>query len=97
MEFGGLLKSTRKAGDLTQEEIAPLVNISRSTISKLERGDMPLKAEDLIRWLQVVQAKVNTSNTTPLEAGITLINGVDIGHLTEMLTQAVSGFINFFY
>ena len=94
MGFGFVLKATRKAADLTQEQIAPLVNISRSTISKLERGEMVLKAEDLINWLQVVQTRLNT---TPIEAGITLINGVDIVTLTEMLTQVVGGFINFFY
>ena len=96
MNFGALLRETRKQADLTQEEIAPLVHISRPTVSKLENGERALKAEDLINWLQVVQSKVNTSNTTPLEVGLTLINGVDIVQLTDMLTQAVNGFINFF-
>ena len=97
MDLGAFLRETRKQADLTQEEIAPLVNVSRPTVSKLENGDRALKAEDLINWLQVVQTKVNTSNTTPLEVGLTIINGVDIGQLADMLTQAVNGFINLFY
>lgn len=95
MNLGAFLRETRKSINLTQEEIAPLVHISRPTVSKLENGERALKAEDLINWLQVVQSRVNTSNTTPLEAGITFVNGVDIVVLTEMLTQAVSGFIRF--
>ena len=98
MNFGTVLKTTRKAVDLTQEQMAPLVNISRSTISKLERDEMPLKAEDLIRWLQVVQSRIRVSgNTTPIEAGISLVQGVDIVALSQMLTTLVGGIIRFFY
>lgn len=95
MNIGQLLKETRDRIDLTQEEMSPLVFISRSTISKLERNEMPIETLDFIRWLQVVQSKLQISNTTPLEAGITFINGVDIVVLTEMLTQVVSGFASF--
>ncbi|MEK4715373.1 helix-turn-helix domain-containing protein [Sporosarcina sp. FSL K6-5500] len=96
MNFGSFLITSRKAVNLTQEQIAPLVNISRSTISKLERDEMTLKAEDLIRWLQVVQSKTRmSSNTTPLEAGISLIHGVDIVALSQMLTNLVGGVIYF--
>ena len=90
----GFLRETRERADLTQEEMAPLMQVSRSTITKLERGDRALKFDDCIRWLQVVVSRINTSNTTPLEAGITYINGVDIVQLAEMLTQVVSGFIS---
>jgi len=96
MNFGAVLKATRKSVKLTQEEIAPLVQISRSTISKLERDEMSLKAEDLIRWLQVIQSRTRMSgNTTPLEAGISLIHGVDIVALSQMLTNLVGGVIHF--
>ena len=93
----GFLRETRKKADLTQEEMAPLMQVSRPAISKIENGERILKAEDLIKWLQVVVSRLNTSNTTPIEAGITLVNGVDIVTLTETLTQFVSGFIKFFY
>lgn len=97
MNFGALLKATRKAVDLTQEQIAPLVHISRTSISKLERGDMPLKADDLVKWLQVVGARMQVSNPAlPIEAGIALVHGVDILALTEMLTKVVGGVIYLF-
>ncbi|MEK5038823.1 helix-turn-helix domain-containing protein [Sporosarcina sp. FSL K6-3457] len=95
MNFGMALKATRKAVKLTQEEIAPLVNISRSTISKLERDEMPLKSDDLLRWLQVVQSRLQSANTTPIEVGVAIVNGVDVVALTQMLTQFVGGFIKF--
>lgn len=93
MNVGQLLRTTRKNAGLTQEEMSLLVNISRSTISKLERNEMTLATEDFIRWLQVIQMRL--SNTAPIEAGLYLINGVDIYLLVDMLTKAVGGFINF--
>ncbi|MDW0112240.1 helix-turn-helix transcriptional regulator [Sporosarcina saromensis] len=95
MNIGQLLRASRKSAGLTQEDMSPLVNISRSTISKIERNEMTLATEDFIRWLQVIQVKtaMRTSNTAPLEVGILLINGVDLHMLSDMLTQVVAGLI----
>ena len=90
----GYLRETRKKADLTQEEMAPLMQASRPTISKLENGERSLKADDLIRWLQVTSAQMS-KNTTALEAGIAFVNGVDIVVLADMLTKFVGGFIKF--
>lgn len=97
MNFGTTLRATRKAIKLSQEQMAPLVDISRSTISKLERNEMPLQSDDLLRWLQVVQSRLQAQSATPLEVGMTLINGVDVVALTQMLTTFVGGFIKIFY
>lgn len=91
MNIGQILRVTRKEADLTQEDMAHLINISRSSISKLERNEMSLQTEDFIRWMQVVQSRL--SNTTSLEASIALINGVDITLLVDMLTKFVGVFI----
>lgn len=96
MNIGQILRKTRKQADLTQEDMAYSINISRSSISKMERNEMSLQTEDFIRWMQVIQSKL--SNTTTIEAGITgitLINGVDIAVLVDMLTQFVGMFIKF--
>ncbi len=92
MNVGQLLRSTRKSAGLTQEDMSPLVHISRSTISKVERNEMTLATEDFVRWLQVIQVRMAT-NTSTIEAGLYLINGVDINLLTDMLTKVVGGFI----
>lgn len=93
MNIGNILRQTRKQADLTQEDMAYSINISRSSISKIERNEMSLQTEDFIRWMQVIQTRL--PNTTTLEAGITLINGVDIAVLVDMLTQFVGMFIKF--
>lgn len=87
MNIGQVLRTARKRADLTQEEMSFELNISRSTISKLERNDMPIQTEDFIRWMQVVQVRL--SNTTAIEAGLTIINGIDINALAEMLNTFV--------
>ena len=38
MEFGKILKEQRKINDLTQEDLAGLLNVSRSAISNWEIG-----------------------------------------------------------
>lgn len=91
MNIGQILRMTRKRADLTQEDMAYSINISRSSISKIERNEMSLQTEDFIRWMQVIQTRL--SNTTAIEAGITLVNGVDIAVLVDMLTKFVGMFI----
>lgn len=91
----GFLRETRKRANLTQDEMAPLMQLSRPAISKIENGERILKAADLVKWLQVVGARLQTS-TTPLEVGVAMINGVDILALAQTLTQFVGGFIHFF-
>lgn len=96
MKFGPLLRQTRKGVGLTQEAMAEEIHIARSTISKLERDEMSLSAEDLLRWLQIIKARIKPSamsSTTPLEVGIAFVQGVDIIALTDMLTRIVGGFI----
>ncbi|MEK4025833.1 helix-turn-helix domain-containing protein [Sporosarcina sp. FSL W7-1283] len=96
MNVGQLLRSTRKRAGLTQEDMSPLVNISRSTISKVERNEMTLATEDFIRWLQTIRAKL-AANTTTLETSLYVINGVDINLLVDMLTKVVGGIISFLF
>lgn len=92
----GFLRATRERANLTQEEIAPLIQMSRPAVSKLERGERALKFEDCVKWMQVVQSRIQAAGTTPIEAGIAMVNGVDIVTLTQMLTTLVGGFIKWF-
>ncbi|MEK4712287.1 helix-turn-helix domain-containing protein [Sporosarcina sp. FSL K6-5500] len=94
-DYGAVLKETRKRVKLTQDEIAPLIQTSRPTVSKLENGDRAVKLDDFIKWLQVVQSKLQVTNTMPADLGVALVNGVDVIQLTQMLTQFVGGFIKF--
>lgn len=50
MEFGTVLRKMRKDAGFSQEEMAEELHIARSSISKLERGQLELKAIDFWRW-----------------------------------------------
>lgn len=103
MKFGWLLRKTRIGVGLTQEAMAEEIHIARSTISKLERDEMTLSAEDLVRWLQIIKEQMiknrmqlGMQSTTPLEIGVAIapiVQGVDLIALTDMLTRIVGGFI----
>lgn len=90
LNIGKILRLTRKQTDLTQEDMAYMINISRSSISKIERNEMSLQTEDFIRWMQVIQSRL--PNTTTIEAGVSIVNGVDLSVLVDMLTQFVGLF-----
>ena len=76
MQFGTLLRKMRKGADMSQEEIALELHIARSSISKLERDQLELKAADLIRWANATQSQ---------EVIAAMILGIDVGLLQQAL------------
>lgn len=89
MKIGQVLKKARVGAGLSQEELAPLMFLPRSTISKVENDKMELKVADFIRWLQVTQLHDVAAASTAV------VCGVDLVALTQMLTTLVGGFIKF--
>lgn len=57
MKFGSVLKKMRKEANLSQEDMADELHIARSSISKLERDQLELRAADLINWCQTTNAQ----------------------------------------
>lgn len=57
MEFGPVLRRMRKRAGMSQEDIAEELHIARSSISKLERDQLELRAADLIRWCNATNAQ----------------------------------------
>lgn len=53
MEFGATLRKMRKGADMSQEDMAEKLHISRSNISRLETNSLELKAVDLINWANI--------------------------------------------
>lgn len=69
---------------MSQEELALDLHIARSSISKLERDQLELKAADLIRWANATQCQ---------EVVAAMILGIDVGLLQqalEMITSATT-------
>lgn len=50
MEFEKALRFMRKRSGLSQEELAPRMFMSRANLSKVERGEVSMRAQDFLRW-----------------------------------------------
>jgi len=53
LEFGSVLRRMRRVADISQEEMAEKLHMSRSNVSRLENNRMDLKAVDLINWCRI--------------------------------------------
>lgn len=78
MNFGPILRASRKRAGLTQEEMAAELCVSRTNISKLENDKMELKAAHLVKWFQVTGAP---------EIAAALICGVDVSVVLQLLSS----------
>ncbi len=76
MELGTVLKQMRKDAGLSQEAISEELHIARSSISKLERDQLELRAFDLIRWANVTQSQ---------EVLAAMVLGLDVTVLQQAL------------
>lgn len=81
IQFGTVLRKMRKSADMSQEELALDLHIARSSISKLERDQLELKAADLIRWANATQSQ---------ELVAAMILGIDVGLLQQALEMITS-------
>ena len=84
MQYGPLLKKSRKQSGLSQEELSEKTSIARSTISKIENGLMELKLSDAVKWFQAIQAP---------EALVAILCGVDVATVIQTLPTFMGGFI----
>lgn len=53
------IKSARKAQNYTQEDIANLLHLSKTTYGDIERGRINLKANDLITLINFLKININ--------------------------------------
>ncbi|MBY0122192.1 helix-turn-helix transcriptional regulator [Bacillus sp. S/N-304-OC-R1] len=86
MQLGQIFKKSRKLSGLSQEALAEIMYMPRSTISKVENDKMELKISDAIRWFQATQAP---------EMLAAVLCGVDITTVIDMLSKLIGGFISY--
>lgn len=84
MQFGSVLRKMRKIAGLSQEEMSLELHIARSSISKLERDQLELKATDLIRWCNITNAP---------EILVAFAVGADGINMIQQVLEAISGTI----
>ncbi len=93
MKFGGVLRKSRKEIDLTQEDMAQLLNFSRSNVSKLEIDFSELKAETLVHWGRAIALFRSGQAATVCEAAALAVNTIDAQLVLEAIIQVFAGFI----
>ena len=58
---GSILKSFRKKAGLTQEEMAEMLNRSRSCISKIENDSKEVNLSTLFQWLKATNCEAQAA------------------------------------
>lgn len=82
--FNNLLKQFRKKAKMTQEEIAFELNMTQSTVSKIESGRHIIDMKTFMDWVQITGCEVQAA---------TLVFGADVINQAFQLLQTVPMFI----
>lgn len=81
MDLGSILRKMRIEAGLSQEAIAPMMHMSRSTISKVENNLMDLKSRDFLKWCEVTRNQ---------EVLIALVYGADSLTVIQTVIDAMA-------
>ena len=86
MDYGQILKGFREAAGYTQQELADMLNRSRSCISKFESNRKLMDIETFKNWAQVTNSEIQAA---------AVLFGTDIfANMTQVLSL-VPAFIRF--
>ncbi|OIJ13364.1 hypothetical protein BKP35_09010 [Anaerobacillus arseniciselenatis] len=78
INYGELLRISRKQLDFSQEQMAERLYISRSTVSKLEAGKRTLYMDILVRWFKIINRD---------DVLLALLSGMEFNRIKRMLTE----------
>ncbi|MCM3739193.1 helix-turn-helix domain-containing protein [Oceanobacillus luteolus] len=87
VEFGSVLRKMRVVADISQEEMAEKLHMSRSNVSRLENNRMELKAVDLIKWCRATN---NPDVLMALYAGIDVTATLVTSGATALITGTIA-------
>ena len=59
MDIGNVIKKYRRAKDLTQEQLAEMMNVSIQMVSNLERGNKAIRIDNLVNLSQILQVSTD--------------------------------------
>lgn len=86
VDIGNELRKMRKEAGFNQDEMADMLHMSRSNVSRMESNRIELKAIDLLKWCKI------TNNPDVLMA---LYAGIEVVNQLQPLTQLITGTITF--
>lgn len=85
--FNNLLKQFRKKAKMTQEDIAFELNMTQSTVSKIESGKHVIDMQTFLNWIRVTNCEVHAA---------AMMFGADVLSQAMQLLQTVPMFIGGF-
>lgn len=86
-EYHKMLKKFRKKAKMTQEDIADKLNMTQSTVSKIESGKHVIDIQTFFEWVRVTGCEVQTA---------AMMFGVDVLNNALQLLQTIPAFIGGF-
>lgn len=92
MNFPNILKTLRKNKGLTQKELAKIINITDSTVSKYERGDLEPNNETLLELANFFNVSIDymlgrTNVEHPDDLDIITLAAHKVGHTGELTKE----------
>lgn len=79
-----MLKLFRKKAKMTQEDMADELNMTQSTISKMESGRHIIDIQTFMNWVRVTNSEVHAAS---------MMFGIDLSTAITQVMQAVPMFI----
>lgn len=83
MELTKALKKARKREGISQHELSIKMNRSRTSITKMERGDQSIIFEDAVDWFR------HTNATDIMIATLLAVDPIQVASLIDQLSQFV--------
>lgn len=93
MKFGWYLKQARKEVNLSQERMAELLCMSRTSLSNLERDKAELKAETLLLFAKVIAKLRNGQAQSLNELAAITVCSVDVASVMQAIMQVMGGIV----
>lgn len=84
MDYGKVLKGFRETAGFTQQELADLLNRSRSCISKFEGNRKPMDIDTFRHWAQITNSEIQAA---------AILFGTDIFAQATQVLSLVPAFI----
>ncbi|MFD2628814.1 helix-turn-helix domain-containing protein [Oceanobacillus kapialis] len=80
MELTKSLKFMRKRSGLSQEKLSEKMHMSRANLSKIERGLVPIRAQELFKWAK---------ETNSQDVIVAIACNIDIATATQLVTESL--------
>ena len=78
-EYHKLLKTFRKKAKMTQEDIADELNMTQSTVSKMESGRHIIDIETFMSWVRVTNSEIHAASAMfGIDLSNTLVNAMQL-------------------